>query len=167
MHEKAHGAAVTDNSKNISKELPAQPPKKSRAEIVEEIAAPMREFALENPCFTKPELDAALASRLFLRLIQISKTFAISVILIVSPSDSETEPPFWHCSMSLVSATGKTKSVQLWMKRETANIKNLLSEFLSKVGKKETTYYLQKKHALHIHRDLSDAELELICWESK
>lgn len=141
--------------------MPSSDVSPSREMIVAQIAEPMRAFAVENPCLTHEAVNAAAVSGKFSRFVRVKNTLAIYVLLTISPSERETDAPFWHCSMSLVSAaTGRPKTVGLWTTAELKNIRRLLPEFLGEAGDKDTQGFLRTKTALHCCRNMTAAEVK-------
>ncbi len=159
MHEQIHAE---------NKPSTAAPQTASGENTIERIAEPMRRRALENPTLSIEENKAAVMTGKFSNLLKIGNTAFMHLILTVSPAERETDEPFWHCSMSFISAsTGRPKTVELWTAREMKNVKRLLPLFLGDVGLTHTQDFARTKTAVHCYRNLTVSELKQINWRSK
>lgn len=156
MHEQKH---TVPDEKNLPGAENAQP---SRAEILQSIAESMQEFAIANPAPNQQALEKGIQDGLYSKLLKIQKTVVLHIILTISPPEKETELPFWHCSMSLVSAeSAKPKTLVLWTKSERTRIKELLSNFLDNRGTVPSGY-MKTKTAMHFYKTLTEPELKII-----
>jgi hypothetical protein len=147
-------------NEQIPKETePAQIPP-GAAESIKEISKAMQDYAFANPALTYESHVEAILTGNFSKFFKINSTLLLQVILTISPSESKDRTPFWHCSMSIVSAETKTpKTVGLWTRRERSKVRALLPQFLGERGLIETQGFMQTKTALHCYRKLIGSDL--------
>ena len=158
------------NPENIAERLPNDKPQLSKSELIEHIAEPMREYALANPLLTFEKLDEGIKSLKYGKILSVSETTGMFVLLTVSPSDKvNLEKPFWHCSMSHIRLPdGKPKKRKFWTKREFLTIKDLLPKFIGeRRGVPPTDIFSRTKLATHCYRELTAGELLETGWFSK
>lgn len=167
MHEQKHNEPGTEQqTEDFSSGANGNKP--TREEQIRLIAEPMQEYALANPILTHAAHAEAARKSDFSKFLEIKNTVVLHVRLTISPSDDDAaQPPFWHCSMSLISpASGRAKSYVLWTRRERDFVRELLPKFLGKRGMKHLQSFTNTKTALHCQRDLSPEEMANISWES-
>jgi hypothetical protein len=158
MHENKHKAPDTSNLPGAENHQP------TFEELLNSTAESMQAFALANPTLDQEELEKGIQEGIYSQFLKIQSTVYLHILLTISPADKETERPFWHCSMSLVSVeSGNPKTFLLWTTRERARIKELLPKCLVNRGTVPSNY-MQTKTALHFCKTLTDDELKIIGW---
>jgi hypothetical protein len=168
MHEQKHINQDKSNQPEDEKLPDGTGENMTREEFIQSIAEPMQEFALANSTLTHSEHCKAVVSGIFSRLIQIKNTIILHIIMMISPDEDESNKPFWHCSISILSSESrKPKTYGLWTNRERINIRQTLPLFLGDRGLIDTQGFMQTKTALHCHRDLTTGELQTIGWNNQ